>query len=157
MRWDGGENTQFLIFGKRNFKAWRTDSPDRIESLEEISIHAQAIWRRKSPVSGAIDGKIEQILPVGQIGDAQRFSHGLDPLQKSGRAETALSYVAAPVDSRERSETDERNRSLDLSRLGDAEVAKFRDFAGKALAVPHTAPAPFVKDTNVDQRLGADV
>jgi len=67
MRRDGGENTQFLIFGKRNFSAWSTGNPDRVESLEEISIHAQAIWQRKSPGSGAMVGKIEQILPVGQI------------------------------------------------------------------------------------------
>ena len=69
---DGGENTQFLIFGKRNIWAWSTDNADRIETLEKISIYAQAIWQRKSPVSEAIVRKIKQILPVGQISGAQR-------------------------------------------------------------------------------------
>jgi hypothetical protein len=67
MRRDGGTRTQFPIFRKRNFWAWQTDNADRIETLAEISIHAQAIWQRKSPGSGAMVGKIEQILPVGQI------------------------------------------------------------------------------------------
>jgi hypothetical protein len=72
MRRDGGNSTHFLIIRKRNIWAWRTDNPNRIEALEEISICAQAIWHRKSPVSEAIVRKIEQILPVGRISDAQR-------------------------------------------------------------------------------------
>src|SRR5271156_3976794 len=72
MRRDGGNRPQFLIFGKRNFWAWRTDNPDRIETLAEISIYAHAIWQRKSPVSGPIVRKIEQILPVGRISTTQR-------------------------------------------------------------------------------------
>jgi hypothetical protein len=71
MRRDVGENIQFLIFGKTNFWAWRTDNPDRIETPQQISIYAQAIWQRKSLVSEAIVRKIERILPVGQISDAQ--------------------------------------------------------------------------------------
>src|ERR1700692_3519711 len=71
MRRDGGKKPQFLIIRKRNIWAWRTDNPDRIETLEKISIYARAIWQRKSPLSEAIVRKIEQILPVGQISDAQ--------------------------------------------------------------------------------------
>jgi hypothetical protein len=67
MRRDGWTRTQFPIFRKRNFWAWSTGKSNRIESLEEIPIHAQAIWQRKSLGSGAMVGKIEQILPVGQI------------------------------------------------------------------------------------------
>jgi hypothetical protein len=63
-----GNNTQLLVFRKRNIRAWRTDSPDQVESAHEISFCAHAIWQRKSPVSEAIIRKIEQILPVGQIG-----------------------------------------------------------------------------------------
>jgi hypothetical protein len=33
-RRDGAENTQFLIFGKRNICAWRTDNPNQLESLQ---------------------------------------------------------------------------------------------------------------------------
>jgi hypothetical protein len=66
-RRDGGNNTHFLIFRKRNICAWRTDNPDQIESAREISFCAHAIWQRKSPVSEAIIRKIEQILPVGRI------------------------------------------------------------------------------------------
>jgi hypothetical protein len=72
MRRDGGNKPQFPIIRKRNFWAWRTDNPDRIESPQQISIYAHPIWRRKSPVSDAIVRKIEQILPVGRISDAQR-------------------------------------------------------------------------------------
>ena len=64
--------TVIPIIRKINFCAWRTDNPDRIETLEKISIYAQAIWQRKSPVSEAIVRKIKQILPVGQISGAQR-------------------------------------------------------------------------------------
>jgi hypothetical protein len=70
MRRDGGNKPQFPIIRKRNFCAWRTDNPDRIESPQQISIYAQAIWQQKIPVSEAIVRKIEQILPVGRIGDA---------------------------------------------------------------------------------------
>ena len=72
MRRDGGNKPQFPIFRKRNFWAWSTDNPDRIETPQQISIYAHAIWQRKSPVSEPIAGKIEQILPDGQIIDAQR-------------------------------------------------------------------------------------
>ena len=71
MRRDGGKKPQFLIIRKRNIWAWRTDNPDRIETLEKISIYARAIWQRKSRLSEAIVRKIELILPVGQISDAQ--------------------------------------------------------------------------------------
>jgi hypothetical protein len=72
MRRDGGNSTHFLIIRKRNIWAWRTDNPNRIVSPQQISIYAHAIWRRKSPVSEAIVRKIEQMLPDGQISDAQR-------------------------------------------------------------------------------------
>jgi hypothetical protein len=72
MRRDGGNKPQFPIIRKRDFWAWRTNNPDRIESPDEISIYAHSIWQRKSPMSEAIDGKIEQILPVGRISNAQR-------------------------------------------------------------------------------------
>src|ERR1700722_11107031 len=71
MRRDGGNKPQFPIFRKRNFWAWSTDNPDRIETPQQISIYAHAIWQRKSPVSEAIVREIEQILPVGRISDAQ--------------------------------------------------------------------------------------
>jgi hypothetical protein len=67
-RRDGAENTQFLLFRKRNIRASRTGNPNRIESPQQISICAHAIWQRKSPQSEAIVRKIEQILPVGRIG-----------------------------------------------------------------------------------------
>ena len=63
MRRDGGKGTRILIIRKKNFWARRTDNPNRIESPQQISIYAQAIWQRKSPVSEAIVRKIEQILP----------------------------------------------------------------------------------------------
>ncbi len=66
-RRDGGNNTHFPIFRKRNISAWRTDNADRIELPQQISIYAHAIWPRKSRVSEAMVRKIEQILPVGQI------------------------------------------------------------------------------------------
>jgi hypothetical protein len=84
MRRDVGENTQFLIFGKINFWAWRTNDPDRIETPQQISIYAHPIWQRKSPVSEAIARKIEQILPVGQISDAQ-CAIAQEPLAKRQR------------------------------------------------------------------------
>jgi hypothetical protein len=45
----------------------RTDNPNQLESPQQISIYADAIWQRKSPVSESIVRKIEQILPVGRI------------------------------------------------------------------------------------------
>jgi hypothetical protein len=72
MRRDSGNKPQFPIIRKRNFSAWPTDNPDRIESPQQISIYAHAIWQRKSPVSEAIARKIEQILPDGRISNAQR-------------------------------------------------------------------------------------
>jgi hypothetical protein len=63
---------QFPIFRKRNICAWRTDNPNQIESPQQISIYAHAIWQRKGPVSEAIVRKLEPILPVGRISDAQR-------------------------------------------------------------------------------------
>jgi hypothetical protein len=74
---DGGKRTQFLIFGKKNICAWRTDNPNQIESLQQISIYARAIWQRKNPVSEAIVRKIEQILPVGRISLQQLSSHSV--------------------------------------------------------------------------------
>jgi hypothetical protein len=71
MRRDGGSKPQFPIFRKRNFWAWSTDNPNQIESPQQISIYAHAIWQRKSPMSEAIVREIEQILPVGRISDAQ--------------------------------------------------------------------------------------
>jgi hypothetical protein len=66
-RRDGMENTQFLIFGKQNFAAWRADNPNQLESAREIRFYAQANWHRKSPAFEAIVRKIEQILPVARI------------------------------------------------------------------------------------------
>jgi hypothetical protein len=67
------EQTTVSDFPKEKFCAWRTDNPNRIESPQQISIYAHAIWQRKSPLSEAIVRKIEQILPVGQISDAPRL------------------------------------------------------------------------------------
>jgi hypothetical protein len=94
MRRDGGENTQFLIIGKRNICAWRTDNPDRIESPQQISICAHAVWQRKSLVSEATVRKIEQILPVGQISAARNRG---EPLAK--RHPVPVSEFASAPDS----------------------------------------------------------
>ena len=66
------KDTQFPVIRNRNFRAWPTENPNRIESPQQISIYAHPIWQRKSPVSEAIVGKIAQILPDGQISDAPR-------------------------------------------------------------------------------------
>src|SRR4029077_16747310 len=43
-RRDDAENTQFLIFGKRNIWAWRTDDPNHLESDHEIRFWAHAFF-----------------------------------------------------------------------------------------------------------------
>jgi hypothetical protein len=79
-RRDGGNNTQFLFFRKKNICACRTDNPDQIESAREISFCAHAFWRRKSPASEAIARKIEQILPVGRISLQSSRNVGASPI-----------------------------------------------------------------------------
>jgi hypothetical protein len=48
-RRDGANKPHFLIFGKQNLAAWRTDNPNQIESACEISFCAHAFWRRLRP------------------------------------------------------------------------------------------------------------
>jgi hypothetical protein len=46
---DGGKNTRFPIFRKRNICAWRTDNSNRVESAHEIRLCAHAFWRCLRP------------------------------------------------------------------------------------------------------------
>jgi hypothetical protein len=63
---DGGNNTQFLIFGKRNICAWRTDNPNRLESAHEIRFRAHAFWRCLRPSARRQRRRIDQTdSPVG--------------------------------------------------------------------------------------------
>jgi hypothetical protein len=48
-RRDGGKNTQFLIFRKRNICAWRTDNPNRLDFVQKIKIYAHALFERFKP------------------------------------------------------------------------------------------------------------
>jgi len=48
-RRDGGNNTRFLVFRKRNLSAWRTDNPNQIESTRKIRFRAHAFWSCLSP------------------------------------------------------------------------------------------------------------
>jgi hypothetical protein len=66
---DGEENTQFLIFRKRNICAWRTDNSNQIESAHEIRFYAHAFWRCLRPSARRERCGIDQTdSPVGQIG-----------------------------------------------------------------------------------------
>jgi hypothetical protein len=68
-RRDGAENTQFLIFGKRNICARRTDNPNQLESAREIRFCAHAFWRCLRPNARRERRRINQTdLPVGQNG-----------------------------------------------------------------------------------------
>jgi len=59
-RRDGRENTQFLIFGKRNICVWRTDNPNQLESAHEIRFRAQAFWRCLRPRARRDRRRIDQ-------------------------------------------------------------------------------------------------
>jgi hypothetical protein len=64
-RRDGGNNTQFPIFGKRNFCAWRADNPNRLESSREIRSCAHAFSRCLRPRARRERRRIDQTdLPV---------------------------------------------------------------------------------------------
>jgi hypothetical protein len=63
---DGGKRTQFLIFGKKNICAWRTDNPNQIESLQQISIYARAIWQRKTRCPKQSSEKSNRFCPTGE-------------------------------------------------------------------------------------------
>jgi hypothetical protein len=55
---DAGKNTQFPIFRKRNFRAWRTDNPNQLESAREIRFYAHAILRPERRSREATSRKI---------------------------------------------------------------------------------------------------
>ena len=59
-RRDGGNNTQFPIFGKRNFCAWRADNPNRLESSREIRSCAHAFSRCLRPRARRERRRIDQ-------------------------------------------------------------------------------------------------
>ena len=61
---DGGKNTHFLIFGKRNIRARRADSPDQVESVHEIRILVHTFFRPERRSRATTASKIELICPT---------------------------------------------------------------------------------------------
>ena len=71
-RRDGGNNTRFPIFRKRNIWAWRPDDPNRIESAHEIRFRAHAFWRCLRPSARRECRRIDQTDSPGRANQAGR-------------------------------------------------------------------------------------